>query len=71
MHSIPKAVLEFFDDLPDGSGEWTIVRGEETHDVEFDGLCRGEVYDLEFLRLCEGEGRKVADELGYGMVGLA
>lgn len=44
--------------------------GEETHDVEFDGLCRGKVYDLEFLGLCEGEGREVADELRYAMIGL-
>lgn len=47
-----------------------VCGGEETHDIEFDGLCRGKVYDLEFLRFCEGEGRKVADELGYAMIGL-
>lgn len=48
----------------------SVSAGEETHDVEFDGLCRGKIYDLEFLGFCEGEGCKVADELRYAMLGL-
>lgn len=47
-----------------------VYTGGETHDIEFDRLCRGKVYDLQFLCLCEGEGSKVADKLGYAMIGL-